>query len=117
VEKLHKYLDLFAARYCPVICKYDLAYHWSIMQVEYATDIAFKKQSDLQGIYDHLVRTAIHSVKPENIASFLGSKLHMNYKGEIGKQLQHPHLRNKNQAPDGCIVAQNVRQNGHRVTH
>jgi hypothetical protein len=69
VEKLHKYLDLFAARYCPVICKYDLAYHWSIMQVEYATDIAFKKQSDLQGIYDHLVRTAIHSVKPENIAS------------------------------------------------
>jgi len=52
--------------------------------VEYATDIAFKRQSDLNLIYDHIVRTAIHSVKPENIASFLGQKLYMKYQGEMG---------------------------------
>lgn len=54
------------------------------MQAEYATDIIFKKQSDLQLIYEPLIRTAIHSVKPENIASFLGQKLHGNYQGEMG---------------------------------
>jgi len=84
VEDLHQVLDLFARRYCPVVQKYRLNYHWSIMQVEYATDIVFKKQADLQPLYESLVRTAVHSVKPENIASFLGQKLHVNYQGEMG---------------------------------
>ncbi len=61
-----------------------LSYHWSIMQVEYATDIVFKKQADLRCLYEPLIRIAIHSVKPENIATFLGQKLHLNYQGEIG---------------------------------
>jgi hypothetical protein len=54
------------------------------MQAEYATDIVFKKQADLGPLYETLVRTAVHSVKPENIASFLGQKLHWNYQGEMG---------------------------------
>jgi len=67
-----------------VIEKHELSYRWSIMQVEYATDIIFKKQSDLKPLYDNLVKTAIHSVKPENITSFLGKKLNLNYQGEVG---------------------------------
>jgi hypothetical protein len=39
----------------------------------------FDKQSYLQGMYDTIVRTAIHTVKPENIATFLGKKLYGNY--------------------------------------
>ncbi|GFP35854.1 hypothetical protein HKBW3S43_01641, partial [Candidatus Hakubella thermalkaliphila] len=54
------------------------------MQAEYATDIIFKKQSDLKLLYEPLIRCAIHSVKPDNIASFLGRKLHWNYQGEMG---------------------------------
>jgi hypothetical protein len=84
VEDLHKVLDIFAKRYCPVIEKYGLSYRWSIMQAEYAMDIVFRKQADLKPLYDNLVHTAIHSVKPENIATFLGKKLHMNYQGEVG---------------------------------
>jgi hypothetical protein len=79
-------LDIVAERYCPVIKKYDLCYRWSIMQVEYATDVVFKKQADLKELYGSIVRTAIHSVKPENIASFLGQKLHGNYQGEMGNR-------------------------------
>jgi hypothetical protein len=86
VEDLHQTLDIFAQRYCPIIKKYQLAYRWSIMQAEYATDIIFKNQEDLKVIYETLVRTAIHSVKPENIASFLGQKLHGNYQGEMGNK-------------------------------
>ncbi len=84
IEKLHQALDIFADRYCPVARQYDLSYHWSIMQAEYATDILFQKQSDLSSLYEPLIRTAIHSVKPENIASFLGRKLNGNYQGDIG---------------------------------
>ncbi len=54
------------------------------MQAEYATDIIFKRQEDLQTIYGNLIRTAIHTVKPENIATFLGRKLHGNYQDEMG---------------------------------
>lgn len=84
VEDLHQVLDIIAERYCPVIQTYHLAYHWSIMQAEYATDIIFKRQSDLKLLYEPLIRTAIHAVKPEHIATFLGEKLHGNFQGEIG---------------------------------
>jgi hypothetical protein len=84
VEQLHKALDLFARRYCPAATTHAVSYHWSIMQVEYATDIVFKRQSDLHCLYEPLIRIATHSVKPENIASFLGHKLHLNYQGEMG---------------------------------
>jgi hypothetical protein len=86
IETLHTAMDIFAERYCPVIKKYALHYRWSIMQLEYAMDIVFKKQDELKCLYDFLVRTAIHSVKPENIASFLGQKLHFNYQGEMGNR-------------------------------
>jgi hypothetical protein len=84
VAVIHKILDRFAHRYCPIIKKLKLRYHWSIMQAEYATDIIFNRQQDLQAIYEHLTRTAIHTVKPENIASFLGRKLHGNYQDQMG---------------------------------
>ena len=84
VDRIHKKIDEFANKFCPVIKKFDLRYHWTIMQSEYATDIVFKRQADLQDIYGQLTRTAIHTVKPENIATFLGRKLHPNYQDEMG---------------------------------
>jgi hypothetical protein len=56
------------------------------MQCEFATDIVFKKQQDLQAIYSKLIQTAIHTVKPEHITTFLGKKLSPMYLGEIGNQ-------------------------------
>jgi hypothetical protein len=84
VRRIHRILDTYARRYCPVIKNFKDGYHWSIMQVEYATDIVFKRQSDLAPIYDELVRTAIHAVKADNIATFLGRKLNGNYEDEMG---------------------------------
>ena len=84
VDRLHARLDLFAERFCPILKEFDLRYHWSIMQAEYATDIVFKRQEHLQLIYSHLTRTAIHTVKPQNIATFLARKLHHSYEGEMG---------------------------------
>ena len=54
------------------------------MQAEYSTDIVFCRQRDLRDIYDRLARTAVLSVKPDNIATFLGRKLHPNFQDEMG---------------------------------
>lgn len=86
VVSLHKKLDEFAHTYCPVFESFGQVYHWSITQAEYATDIIFKSQRDLQKIYADLIATAIHTVKPENIATFLGRKLNGNYEGEAGNR-------------------------------
>jgi hypothetical protein len=86
IEQLHAKLDSFAQRYCPVAAALDLAYHWSIMQAEYATDLVFKRQADLQSFYPHLLETLVHAVKPADIATFLGRKLHGNYQGELGNR-------------------------------
>ena len=37
-------------------------------------------------IYENLTRTAIHTVKPDNIATFLGRKLNAQYEGEMGNR-------------------------------
>lgn len=86
VHSLHRKLDGFAQTYCPVIQHFSLTYHWSIQTAEYALDIVFDRQQTLQAIYSHLIRTAIHTVKPDNIATFLGRKLHGNFNDEMGNR-------------------------------
>jgi hypothetical protein len=84
VEHLHHCLDEVASRFCPALRHFPGDYHWSLMQTEYSTDVVFLRQQDLKPLYETLVRTAIHAVKPDNIATFLGRKLHPNYQDELG---------------------------------
>ncbi|MDO8691220.1 MAG: MarR family transcriptional regulator [Dehalococcoidia bacterium] len=84
VEVLHHTLDALAATYCPVLRHFGVTYHWSLMQVEYATDIIFRRQDALRPLYEALVRTAVHAVKPDHVATFLGRKLTGNYAAELG---------------------------------
>ena len=83
-EDLHKVLDVFAKRYCPVVENLGLNYTWTIQQIECATDIMFKQLGELEPLYDEIVRTAIYTVKPDNIATFLGQRITYNCKKEVG---------------------------------
>ncbi len=68
VNTIHKKHDMFVDKFCPIIKKLEQHYHWSIMQAEYATDIVFKRQQDLQLIYDNLgTKTQLNDQKPLNI--------------------------------------------------
>ena len=49
-SRLHRKLDEFAQRYCPLLKQIEESYHWSLDEAEYATDIVFHRQADLQAI-------------------------------------------------------------------
>lgn len=84
VGRLHRIMTRYAKEYCPVIRHFSREWHWSLTQVEYSTDIIFNRREDLQPLYEKIIRTAIHCVKPENVATFLGRRLDPRYEGEIG---------------------------------
>jgi len=83
-QSLHAHLDQWARRFCPVMRHFRSGYHWSFMQVEYATDVVFRRQAELQPLYEAIVRTAVHVIKADHVATFLGRKLTGAYQGEIG---------------------------------
>jgi hypothetical protein len=85
-QRIHRRLEQFAQRFCPIFRHFGTRYRWSLSECEYSTDIVFRRQADLAPIYGNLTRTAIHTVKPENIATFLGKKLTGNFQDEIGNR-------------------------------
>jgi len=42
-DRLHLVLDRYAAQCCPVLDVFRQSYHWSLMQVEYATDPGLRR--------------------------------------------------------------------------
>jgi len=84
---LHRHLDAWAQQFCPVLRQFPAGYHWSFMQVEFATDVVFRNQARFQPLYAAIVRTAVHIVQAEQVAMFLGHKLTGNFQAEIGNDL------------------------------
>ena len=83
IKQLHSILNGYARQCCPIADELALSYRWSIMQVEHATDIVFKRREDLTPLYEVISETAVTAVKARNVATFLGRSL-ANYKGEVG---------------------------------
>ena len=83
-ERLHRTLDEIVRQFCPSMSVFNDTYHWSILQAEYATDIVFHCQQDLAPLYQNLAYTAIHAVKPDNVATFLGKRLDSRFDDEAG---------------------------------
>jgi hypothetical protein len=61
----------------------SLEYYWVIDQAEFATDILFKNRPSLKLLYEKLLRHATVCFSAEDVLTFLGRKLHGNFKGEI----------------------------------
>ena len=74
-DQLHRTLDRYAKLYCPVSDVFGQSYHWSLMQVEYATDLASRSAATLGPLYEQLVRQSVLNVKAEQVATFLSYKL------------------------------------------
>ena len=75
VSHFHRLLDSYAHHYLPIARELCVAgYHWTIMQLEYATDIVFKNPKTLQRLYDELLNKIMPIVQPDDVAKFLGRK-------------------------------------------
>jgi hypothetical protein len=85
-DELHRRLDRYAASLCPVADVFGQAYHWSLMQVEYSTDLIFRSEAMLGPLYEQLSRQAVLAVKAEQVASFLGKKITPQLAQEIGSR-------------------------------
>lgn len=85
-DQLHRILDRYARQCCPVQKTFEQRYHWSLMQVEYSTDLVFRSQQILAALYEQLSRQAVLGVKAEQIATFLGKKITAQLAQEIGNR-------------------------------
>jgi hypothetical protein len=85
-DRLHAVLDRYAALCCPVLETFRQSYHWSLMQVEYATDLVFRSAATLKPLYEQLARESILSVRAEQVASFPGHRITANLAQEVGSQ-------------------------------
>jgi hypothetical protein len=85
-DQLHRMLDRYARQCCPVHKSFGQGYHWSLLQVEYATDLVFRSQETLAPLYEQLSRQAVLGVKAEQIATFLGKKITPPLAQEIGNR-------------------------------
>jgi hypothetical protein len=85
-DDLHRILDRYAEQCCPVLDVFGQSYHWSVMQVEYATDLVFRSQATLRPLYEQLSRQSVLSVKAEQAATFLGRKITPRLAQEIGSR-------------------------------
>jgi hypothetical protein len=85
-DELHRRLDRYAQRFCPVSAVFGQNYHWSLMQVEYSTDLIFRSETTLTPLYESLARAAVLAVKAEQVASFLGKKITPQLAQEIGSR-------------------------------
>jgi hypothetical protein len=91
VKRLHQRLTRAVRAYCPsLVQEFVRGYHWSVRQLEFATDLVFRQPAQLRPLYDTLIRTAVHAVQADQVAMFLGRKLDPRYQGEVGN---HFHTR------------------------
>lgn len=86
VSALQDRLDALAQRFCPFLAELKTTYHWSLSQVEYSTDIVFRSVDDLAPLYKALSLAAIHTVGPDDIATFLGKRPVEDPKEEIASR-------------------------------
>jgi hypothetical protein len=86
IPDLHKILDFIVKRYLPLPEDWKMSFNWTIHQVEYALDICFKNEMSLKPLYDSIIKTAMHTVTPDNIANFLGKRFSVLFEGEAGSK-------------------------------
>ena len=86
-DVLHRRLDHHAQQFCPVLDVFGQAYHWSLRQAEYSTDLMFRSEQILVPLYDAISRQAVLAANAERVSGFLGKKITPQLAQEIGSRL------------------------------
>ena len=94
-----------------------VSYYWSIYQSEWATDVMFRKASDLAAIYPAMILHGMSSFSSADVLRFLGRKVHGNFQGEITSDFKDrpAGVRIKHRVKDNSIKAYDKAGNVLRV--
>jgi hypothetical protein len=91
----------------PIVGDYRIGYYWSLDQSEWATDILFKRASDLRKLYPALIRHGIESFASPEVMRFLGRKVDQGitprFAGEVISDLA--------KRPEGMRIKHRVNRN------
>jgi hypothetical protein len=75
LDQLKRDLDGLARQCVPALLeRFQGGYHWSLLQVEYSLDLAWRSADKLAPVYEELSRQAIFTVKAPEVAKFLGKR-------------------------------------------
>jgi hypothetical protein len=74
-DVLHRRLDDYAQRFCPVLDVFGQVFHGSLRQVEYSTDLMFRSEQILVPLYDAISGQAVLAANAERVSGFLGKKV------------------------------------------
>ncbi len=85
-QRLHECLNGYAERFCACYLRWP-AVHWSISQIEYATDIVFRSTQILPTLYKELVRGAVNEVQAADVYRFMGKRLTKASANEVSSRL------------------------------
>ena len=96
VSTVNPVLDLIAKQA-------DGAYHWTLHQCEFATDVMFRSPEHLAELYPHLARFAIADLGSKDTMRYLGKNLVATYRGEV--------ITNYKVRPEGICVRHAVAGN------
>ena len=106
-DELHRVLDRYATLCCPVLDVFGQTYHWSLMQVEYATDLVFRSAATLRPLYEQLVRESVLNVKASRSPPSSAERSHRNWAGDRLPVL-HPDRGDLHQAPLQQVLDQKL---------
>jgi len=90
-----------------MFASFPVNYYWSGYQTEWATDIAFRSQQDLESIYPQLAWGAITSFSSHDVMRFLGRPYNKRFSGEVVSTFKH--------RPEGICVKHQVNGNSQKM--
>jgi hypothetical protein len=107
VNQLHALFDQWVDRYVSILPdlrkQWNLSYHWSIRQIEYAHDLIFQSQATLDTLYKELIRYVTCATMPEDILSFLGKKFKGRIAGKVDTSTKKSYLGYRIKHRNGAI--------------
>jgi hypothetical protein len=74
IESLHRYLDRLAAAYCSVAKPLGLAYHWTLGEVSYASDLVCTSAADCRIHWQRRLQASATRMTPGRMDMLLGRK-------------------------------------------
>jgi hypothetical protein len=106
-QQLERVLKLAHPLHHQLFPEPNLRYYWSVLEMEWATDLAFNSPRSLVEIYPALTQHAISHFGAADVMRFLGKRLVGNFQGEVVSDYRY--------RPEGLRVKHRVNSNSIKI--